>query len=150
MIGSSGDGYGDGRAISIGEVVVRTTNGTNRLDDRWELQLKGSGRTPFCRGADGRAVLRSSVRELIASEAMHAMGVSSTRALSLVVSEQETAQRPWYSQNRSTPPDMEHGGDLMQAEPVAMVCRVARSFMRVGESTVWLPPSLWLFGSLAT
>ena len=61
--GRRGYGYGDGRAISIGEVLLDSGG-------RWELQLKGSGRTPFCRGADGRAVLRSSAREFIASEAM--------------------------------------------------------------------------------
>ena len=59
---------------------------------RWELQLKGGGQTPFCRNADGRAVLRSSVREFLASEAMHALGVPTTRALSLIVSDSETTQ----------------------------------------------------------
>ena len=78
--GKDGDGYGDGRAISIGEVVAPTSGA------RWELQLKGGGKTPFARTADGRAVLRSSVREFLASEAMHSMGVPTTRALSLVVS----------------------------------------------------------------
>merc|ERR1711920_260125 len=85
----NGNGYGDGRAISIGEVVLD--------GKRWELQLKGAGTTPFCRGADGRAVLRSSVREFLASEAMHHLGVDTTRALCLIVSNSETAQRPWYS-----------------------------------------------------
>ena len=88
--GSKGNGYGDGRAISIGEVL--TSAGA-----RWELQLKGAGTTPFCRNADGRAVLRSSVREYLASEAMHHMGVPTTRALSLVGAAGETVQRPWYS-----------------------------------------------------
>jgi uncharacterized protein YdiU (UPF0061 family) len=55
--GPEGNGYGDGRAISIAEVVVDGST-------RWELQLKGAGKTPFCRGGDGRAVLRSSVCEL--------------------------------------------------------------------------------------
>ena len=85
----TGEGYGDGRAVSLGEVVVD--------DKRWELQLKGGGRTPFCRGADGRAVLRSSLREFLASEAMHFLRVPTTRALSLVVSRTETTKRPWYS-----------------------------------------------------
>ena len=85
----NGNGYGDGRAQSVGEVVVE--------GQRWELQLKGGGRTPFCRGADGRAVLRSSIREFIASEAMFALGISTTRALSLILSEGETSRRPWYS-----------------------------------------------------
>eukprot|EP00435_Cladocopium_sp_Y103_P016127 s2269_g4.t1 len=56
----NGNGYGDGRALSIGEVVIE--------GQRWEMQLKGGGKTPFCRGADGRAVLRSSVREFLVSE----------------------------------------------------------------------------------
>merc|ERR1719171_647115 len=95
----NGNGYGDGRAVSVGEVVVK--------GQRWEMQLKGGGTTPFCRGADGRAVLRSSVREFLASEAMHAMGVSTTRALSLVVSGSETSQRGWYSgRGRGRDPDM--------------------------------------------
>ena len=74
----NGNGYGDGRAISIGEMVNPVTGA------RHEMQLKGGGRTPFCRGADGRAVLRSSIREFLASEAMHALGVDTTRALSLI------------------------------------------------------------------
>ncbi len=62
----TGNGYGDGRAISVFEGVF---NG-----QRWEMQLKGGGTTPYCRGADGRAVLRSSVREFLAQEYMHALG----------------------------------------------------------------------------
>lgn len=88
----TGDGYGDGRAIAIGEFV-----NVNDNNSRWELQLKGAGPTPFGRGADGRAVLRSSIREFLASEAMHHLGVSTARALSLVVSETEVVRRPWYS-----------------------------------------------------
>jgi uncharacterized protein YdiU (UPF0061 family) len=59
----------DGRAITLGEVV-------NSAGQRWELQLKGAGRTPYSRRADGRAVMRSSIREYVASEAMEALGVS--------------------------------------------------------------------------
>ena len=77
----TGNGYGDGRAISILETVV---NGK-----RWEMQLKGGGRTPYCRGADGRAVLRSSIREFLAQEHMHALGVPTSRSLSLYVSQTE-------------------------------------------------------------
>jgi uncharacterized protein YdiU (UPF0061 family) len=99
----NGNGYGDGRAISIAEVLVPPLGGGAADARRWELQLKGGGPTPFCRGADGRAVLRSSVREFLVSEAMHALGVSTTRALSLVVSGGERVNRPWY---RSA-----HGGD---------------------------------------
>ena len=68
---------GDGRAITLGETI-------NAAGERWELQLKGAGPTPYARTADGRAVLRSSVREFLCSEAMHHLGVPTTRALSLV------------------------------------------------------------------
>lgn len=68
---------GDGRAISLGEAI-----GVD--GGRYELQLKGAGPTPYSRGADGRAVLRSSIREFLCSEAMHHLGVPTTRALSLV------------------------------------------------------------------
>ena len=66
---------GDGRAISLGEVVTAAGR-------RWELQLKGAGLTPYSRSADGRAVLRSSIREFLCSEAMHHLGIPTTRALS--------------------------------------------------------------------
>src|SRR3546814_13297139 len=69
---------GDGRAHLLGEVVSPSGH--------WELQLKGSGRTPYSRMGDGRAVLRSSVREYLASEAMAGLGIPTTRALALVVS----------------------------------------------------------------
>ena len=75
---STGNGYGDGRALSVLETV---TNGK-----RFEMQLKGAGRTPYCRGADGRAVLRSSVREFLVQEHMHALGVPTSRSLSLFMS----------------------------------------------------------------
>ncbi|CAK0854634.1 unnamed protein product, partial [Prorocentrum cordatum] len=95
----NGNGYGDGRAMSIGEFVGPD-------GQRWELQLKGAGRTPFCRGADGRAVLRSSVREFLVSEAMHHLGVPTTRAVSLVASRSDTVMRPWYSAGRSVAADV--------------------------------------------
>jgi uncharacterized protein YdiU (UPF0061 family) len=141
----TGDGYGDGRAIVIGELHGH------------ELQLKGAGKTPFHRGADGRAVLRSSVREFLASEAMHWLGVGTTRALSLVVSETETVQRPWYSDNSILKiPDMEDprldrfppeqrramirtmrnqkaDPNILISEPCAITTRVAPSFIRVGH-----------------
>jgi uncharacterized protein YdiU (UPF0061 family) len=116
----TGNGYGDGRAVSVLETVI---NG-----QRWEMQLKGGGRTPYCRGADGRAVLRSSIREFIAQEHMHALGVPTSRSLSLYVSKTEKVQRPWYSEDsRSIDPDM------MISEPVAISTRVAPSFIRVGQ-----------------
>ena len=104
---------GDGRAISLGEIEGRT--------GQWfELQLKGAGPTPYSRRADGRAVLRSSLREFVCSEAMHALGVPTTRALSLVATG-ETVIR-----------DMFYDGNPM-AEPGAIVCRVAPSFVRFGN-----------------
>ena len=116
----TGNGYGDGRAISIFEGLF---NGK-----RWELQLKGGGPTPYCRGADGRAVLRSSVREFLAQEFMHALGVPTSRSLTLYVSRAETVRRPWYAPNsRSFDPD------VMVNNPAAITTRVAPSFLRVGQ-----------------
>lgn len=116
----TGNGYGDGRAISVLEAVI---NG-----QRWEMQLKGGGRTPYCRGADGRAVLRSSVREFLAQEHMHALGVPTSRSLSLYVSKTEKVRRPWYSEgSHSQDPDM------LVSEAVAISTRVASSFIRVGQ-----------------
>ncbi len=73
---------GDGRALVLGEVV-------NSVGQRWELQLKGSGQTPYSRDGDGRAVLRSTIREYLCSEAMHALGIPTTRALCIIGSEEE-------------------------------------------------------------
>jgi uncharacterized protein YdiU (UPF0061 family) len=95
---------------------------------RWEMQLKGGGPTPYCRGADGRAVLRSSVREFLAQEFMHALGVPTSRSLTLYVSRSETVRRPWYSPNsRSFEPD------ILVDNPAAITTRVAPSFLRVGQ-----------------
>lgn len=116
----TGNGYGDGRAISMLELVTK--------GQRWEMQLKGAGRTPYCRGADGRAVLRSSIREFLVQEHMHALGVPTSRSLSLFVSKSETIDRPWYYEgSQSTDPD------VMVANPVAITTRVAPSFLRVGQ-----------------
>lgn len=116
----TGNGYGDGRAISVFEGVI---NG-----QRWEMQLKGGGPTPYCRGADGRAVLRSSVREFLAQEHMHALGVPTSRSLTLYTSQSETVARPWYSEgSHSADPD------IMVDNPVAISTRVAPSFLRVGQ-----------------
>ena len=104
---------GDGRAITLGETI-------NALGDRWELQLKGAGPTPYSRSADGRAVLRSSVREFLCSEAMHHLGVPTTRALSLVGTGEEVVRDMFYDGHP-------------KAEPGAIVCRVAPSFIRFGN-----------------
>lgn len=116
----TGNGYGDGRAISVLELVA---NG-----QRWEMQLKGAGPTPYCRGADGRAVLRSSVREFLAQEYMHALGVPTTRSLCLFASQSERVDRPWYSANSNS-----ENPDIMLSNPVAITTRVAPSFLRVGQ-----------------
>jgi uncharacterized protein YdiU (UPF0061 family) len=116
----TGNGYGDGRAISVFEGLF---NGT-----RWELQLKGGGPTPYCRGADGRAVLRSSVREFLAQEFMHALGVPTSRSLTLYMSRAETVRRPWYAPNSSS-----FDPDILVDNPAAITTRVAPSFLRVGQ-----------------
>ena len=104
---------GDGRAINLGEVV-------NAKGERWALQLKGAGPTPYSRTADGLAVLRSSVREFLCSEAMFHLGVPTTRALSLMLTGESVIRDMFYNGNP-------------QAEPGAVVCRVAPSFTRFGN-----------------
>jgi serine/tyrosine/threonine adenylyltransferase len=104
---------GDGRAITLTEMLA-PRNG------RQELQLKGAGRTPYSRRGDGRAVLRSSLREFVCSEAMHALGVPTTRALSLVATGESVIRDMFYDGHP-------------RAEPGAIVCRVAPSFIRFGN-----------------
>ncbi len=104
---------GDGRAILLGESV-------NAQGAHFELQLKGAGLTPYSRTADGRAVLRSSLREFLCSEAMHHLGVPTTRALSLVSTGDAVTRDMFYDGNA-------------QPEPGAVVCRVAPSFIRFGH-----------------
>lgn len=98
---------GDGRAISLFE----TTN--PHTHERYEIQLKGAGTTPYSRFADGRAVLRSSIREFVVSEYLHSIGIPSTRALSLTLLPGEFAERE-------------------RLEPCAVVCRFAQSWVRIG------------------
>ncbi len=116
----TGNGYGDGRAISVFEGLF---NG-----NRWEMQLKGGGPTPYCRGADGRAVLRSSVREFLAQEYMQSLGVPTSRSLTIYVSKSETVRRPWYSKNSNS-----INPDILVETPAAISTRVAPSFLRVGQ-----------------
>ncbi len=113
QFGSWAGQLGDGRAIALGEVLDR--NG-----DHQTLQLKGAGPTPYSRMADGRAVLRSSLREFLCSEAMHHLGVPTTRALSLVATGQSVMRDVLYDGNP-------------RPEPGAVVCRVAPSFTRFGN-----------------
>jgi len=101
---------GDGRAMMLGEV----TNGSGQ---KWELQLKGSGTTPYSRGADGRAVLRSTIREYLCSEAMHGLGIPTTRALSIVGSSEEVYRET--------------------IEKGAMLLRMAPSHVRFGSFEVF-------------
>jgi len=104
---------GDGRALLLGEVA-------DVEGGRQELQLKGAGPTPYSRRADGRAVLRSSIREFLCSEAMHHLGIPTTRALSLVTTGEGVVR------------DMFYDGHA-EEEPGAIVCRVAPSFLRLGS-----------------
>jgi uncharacterized protein YdiU (UPF0061 family) len=101
---------GDGRAILLGEVK-------NAAGVGWEMQIKGAGRTPYSRGGDGRAVLRSSIREFLCSEAMHALGIPTTRALAIVGSD-----HPVYREDEET---------------AALVTRLAPSFVRFGSFEVF-------------
>src|SRR3954466_15593510 len=104
---------GDGRAITLAEIIA--SDGS-----RQELQLKGAGKTPYSRTADGRAVLRSSLREFACSEAMFHLGVPTTRALSLVGTGEAVIRDMFYDGH----PAPESG---------AVVCRVAPSFVRFGN-----------------
>ncbi|MBT3878869.1 MAG: YdiU family protein [Candidatus Scalindua sp.] len=113
QFGSWAGQLGDGRAINLGEIV-------NQQGERWALQLKGAGPTPYARMADGFAVLRSSVREFLCSEAMHHLGIPTTRALSLVTTGEQIVRDMFYDGNP-------------RPEPGAVVCRVAQSFTRFGS-----------------
>jgi uncharacterized protein YdiU (UPF0061 family) len=104
---------GDGRALSLGEIEARDGSW-------WEIQLKGAGPTPYSRRADGRAVLRSSLREFLCSEAMHWLGVPTTRALSLSGTGDTVVRDMFYS------------GDP-RPEKGAVVARVSPSFIRFGN-----------------
>ncbi|MBP0903544.1 YdiU family protein [Mariniflexile gromovii] len=107
---------GDGRAINLAEVE----HGNNH----WALQLKGAGETPYSRTADGLAVLRSSIREYLCSEAMNHLGVPTTRALSLALTGDQVLRDVLYNGN----PEYEKG---------AVVCRVAPSFLRFGNYEIF-------------
>ncbi|XP_047999671.1 protein adenylyltransferase SelO-like [Leguminivora glycinivorella] len=108
------DQLGDGRAHVLGEYV-------NSKGESWQPQLKGSGETPYSRFGDGRAVLRSSVREMLASEAMLGLGVPTTRAAALVVSDDHMVWR-----------DKTYSGRAKQ-ERAAIVMRVCHAWYRLGS-----------------
>ncbi len=101
---------GDGRAILIGQI-------RNKTDESWDLQLKGAGKTPYSRFGDGRAVIRSSVREYLCGEAMHGLSIPTTRALCVVTSP-EPVQRE-------------------TVEHAAVLCRMAPSHVRFGSFEVF-------------
>jgi len=107
---------GDGRAINLFEVVHN--------DERWALQIKGAGITPYSRRADGLAVLRSSIREYLCSEAMYHLGVPTTRALSLALTGDQVLRDMMYNGNAAY-------------EKGAIVCRVAPSFIRLGNFQIF-------------
>ncbi|CAH0475521.1 unnamed protein product [Peronospora belbahrii] len=109
---------GDGAALYLGEVVTG--------DERWELQLKGSGPTPYSRTADGRKVLRSTLREFLCSENMFALGVPTTRAGSVVMSRETQVLR-----------DIFYNGNA-KMEPTAVVTRIAKSFLRFGSFEIFM------------
>ena len=110
---------GDGRAINLGELSTATIG-------QQTLQLKGAGKTPYSRNADGKAVLRSSIREFLCSEAMFHLHIPTTRALSLCFTGEETLRDMMYDGNPAI-------------EPCAVVCRVSSSFLRFGS--IELPAS---------
>jgi len=117
QFGSWAGQLGDGRAISLGELTARDGSAH-------EVQLKGAGPTPFSRQGDGRAVLRSSLREFLCSEAMHHLGVPTTRALSLVGTGERVIRDMFYSGNP-------------RPEPGAVVTRVAPTFIRFGNFEIF-------------
>ena len=117
QFGSWAGQLGDGRAINLGETI-------NHENRRWALQLKGAGPTPYSRTADGLAVLRSSVREFLCSEAMYHLGVPTTRALCLVTTGDEVVRDMFYDGNP-------------KSEPGAIVCRVSPSFTRFGSFEIF-------------
>lgn len=128
QFGSWAGQLGDGRAMCLGSYEgpslspdqARLHGVGDPERPRWEVQLKGAGRTPYSRRGDGRAVLRSSLRELVCSEAMWALGVPTTRALSLIA----TGERVWRDPLYDGRP---------RAEAGAVVCRLAPSFLRFGH-----------------
>ena len=110
---------GDGRAITLGDIE-------NSKGEVWELQLKGAGKTPYSRFADGRAVLRSSIREFLCSEAMHALGIPTTRAASIITSDTTVVR------------DLLYDGHPID-ENCAIVMRLAPTFIRFGSFEICLP-----------
>ena len=118
QFGSFAGQLGDGAAMYLGEVINPATG------QRWELQLKGAGTTPFSRSSDGRKVVRSSIREFLASEAMHMLGVPTTRAGSVVTSDSTVQRDPFYD------------GRVLN-ERCTIVSRIAPNFFRFGSFEIF-------------
>ncbi|CAL1264867.1 unnamed protein product [Larinioides sclopetarius] len=108
---------GDGAAIYLGEVI-------NKKNERWEIQLKGAGLTPYSRTADGRKVLRSSIREFLCSEAMHFLGVPTTRAGTCITSDSKVVRDIFYDNHP-------------KEEFCTIVLRIAPSFIRFGSFEIF-------------
>ncbi|XP_067140462.1 protein adenylyltransferase SelO-1, mitochondrial-like [Centruroides vittatus] len=108
---------GDGAAMYLGEVI-------NSKGERWEIQLKGAGKTPYSRQADGRKVLRSSIREFLCSEAMHYLGIPTTRAGSCVTSDTKVIRDIFYD-----------GHPVL--ERCTIVSRIAPTFLRFGSFEIF-------------
>lgn len=117
QFGSFAGQLGDGAAIALGELV-------NAAGERWELQLKGAGKTPYSRSADGRKVLRSTVREYLCSEGMHHLGVPSTRAGACVTSDSTVQRDPLYD------------GTVIN-ERCTVVARISPNFFRIGSFEIF-------------
>ena len=120
QFGSFAGQLGDGAAISLGEIVNTFSNPPNR----YELQLKGAGLTPYSRSADGRKVLRSSIREFLCSEAMYHLNVPTTRAAACVTSDSTVDRDPYYD------------GHVIH-ERCTIVSRIAENFFRFGSFEIF-------------
>ena len=133
QFGSFAGQLGDGAAMYLGEVAVNGGSSTSKSSDkletacvdekndlRLELALKGSGKTPFSRSSDGRKVLRSSIREFLGSEALHFLGIPSTRSGSCVTSSSVVQRDPFYD------------GRVID-EACTIITRIAPTFLRFGS-----------------
>ena len=108
---------GDGAVIYLGEII-------NKKNQRYELQLKGAGITPYSRGADGRKVLRSSLREFLCSEAMFHLGIPTTRAATCITSDDYVIRDIWYDGNEIS-------------ERCTVISRIAETFIRFGTFEIF-------------
>ena len=120
QFGSFAGQLGDGAAMYLGEII------NNETDMRWELQLKGAGPTPYSRTADGRKVLRSSVREFLCSEGMHFLNIATTRSASCVTSDSTVKRDPLYDGNSID-------------EKCTIISRIAPNFFRFGSFEIFKP-----------